>query len=833
MSGELVARLSAYPKMRSALERLPPKMLAVCTGQPTARIDVDVALDGRVERAIARIRSATFTGKGDSEMVPMLYTSYVEKIARVLQQTLGIVAVSNDAEADAALSLLPMPLLDVPRAPPLRLAEGQLMLLTTDAPGRLAGGEGSTHLGRVAIDGRSVTRLLALNAGARELAFDACSQAVLPWRPTVRGWTDGLPTRLRAVVERTQSLTGTEGEGVLEQQMQAIVAEVDSVSGEVLSTSGWSGGEHPCLSEVRPAKEALAKSRRTEAERADQLAVCLGELRSSIPLAMEMLAAHALRATGAAGARRYATSQALTVRRSGGGGWTDALVVDFDVDEQSHRLRFGSGDEEVLLRLHPWNHGPRELAIASFETLRHWWVQSLQNRHEYLVDALSGVRLNIRSQLVPIEVTTREHGQPLPGDADSVSKWLHALYAWRRRGTEEDSSTATLLTAGPAAGKTSLLSQVIMRSLDGELVPILIKTQLLQQHLLKEENRSMFGASWNWIDAFLRIEHGDTPLYRMLRQAMMTRRALLLIDGLDEGGQVREQIERHVAEVVVPQGHVLLATSRPAGVSEERYKDFHRLRLSALSEEQQQQAVERRLGERAAELLPYLREKIPLDGDTQTRITGNPLMLSMVISVYELRQGIAMPATASELYSVATRAMLDQAGASEELVRALSALFCAAHTKQQRIITEEHLQEAAQALDGADGLSTLRARALQDRMPLLSVLQAEPLQMQAAHLSLQEFFVAQAICEGRGQLKLPIEHVGSSGAIHRVKLSFGVWWSNTAKLCSEMGDGFGRSLLRAAGIEGDAPELKLELRGDRPTDLVMVQALMAVSTSME
>ena len=93
-----------------------------------------------------------------------------------------------------------------------------------------------------------------------------------------------------------------------------------------------------------------------------------------------------------------------------------------------------------------------------------------------------------------------------------------------------------------------------------------------------------------------------------------------------------------------------------------------------------------------------------------------------------------MPATVVELYGVATQAMLEQAGVSEDLMRTLSALFVAAHTKQQRIITEEHLQAAVQALGNEEAVRTLRERALQDRVPLLSVLQAEPLEMQAAHL---------------------------------------------------------------------------------------------------
>ena len=48
--------------------------------------------------------------------------------------------------------------------------------------------------------------------------------------------------------------------------------------------------------------------------------------------------------------------------------------------------------------------------------------------------------------------------------------------------------------------------------------------------------------------------HGSTSeMYLMLRQAMLARRALLLIDGLDEGGKVRNEIERHVTEVLAPQ----------------------------------------------------------------------------------------------------------------------------------------------------------------------------------------------------------------------------------------------------------------------------------------
>ena len=46
----------------------------------------------------------------------------------------------------------------------------------------------------------------------------------------------------------------------------------------------------------------------------------------------------------------------------------------------------------------------------------------------------------------------------------------------------------------------------------------------------------------------------------------------------------------------------------------------------------------------------------------------------------------------------------------------------------------------------ARALLLLKERVIADRMPLLSLLQASPLQLQAAHLSFQEFFTCCAIC---------------------------------------------------------------------------------------
>ena len=370
------------------------------------------------------------------------------------------------------------------------------------------------------------------------------------------------------------------------------------------------------------------------------------------------------------------------------------------------------------------------------------------------------------------------------------------------------------------------------------MVPILIKVQQLQRRLINQPDN--FGTAWNWVDAFLCLEYHDQPaVYRFLRQALLSRRVLLLIDGLDEGGAKRDEIQRHVTEVLAKQGHVMLCTSRPASVTESSFPGFRRLHLSPLTEQQQQEALEQRLGAPLdAPRLEYLK-RMPVGYDG-LRVTANPLMLSMIASVYELRQGVGMPETIAELYEHASEAMLSRGGASSrELRRLMQAVFFEAHVAERRVIEDRHLDAAALSLelpkvltyirerakgkaekgralrDACDQLSPLlrealkqmRQRVANDKLPLFSLLETEPLKLQSSHLSFQEYFAARKLCEEGTCL--------SSGVL---PWQWSAWWQNAVKLGSEM-DGFGSGMLRAAGVQGDALSLSRELSGHQPTVL--------------
>jgi Ran GTPase-activating protein (RanGAP) involved in mRNA processing and transport len=923
-------RLTAYPALRMHLDQLQPKVFALSSDADATPIEVEVSeLD--VAADIERIKNSKFTSKGDHPVVVGLYTKYVHDTVGALTKTLGSLQMLASGSATAAPAE-PLPQVDAPAASPLRLAEGQPLLLLS-WQGNGAGG--GPRFGVVDATGGRVAAAV-MGGDDAELAYDRCSQAVLPWRPPAAGWEAafiGDARALRDLAEPARRLADDARRMESESALRAVgerareIADSAARCQSIAHAAREAGGAvQSCVDEAAALFKPLQQGDPT------QLQAALDVVRAAVerlqPVALEAALTAALRSSGASGARRYAAGQALTVRTAAG--WRDADVAIAGADGLCHRLTFseGSGELPATLTLHPWNHAPRELPHAAYEAVHEWWTRKLRNQHTQIFDALSGHPLDALQQCVAIKVM---------GDADlagvhdvrGLSDWLHSLHASRSLGEAITAPGAALLTAPPAAGKTTLISQAVVLALDNaDLVPIVIKVQLLQAKL--HDAPDAFASHWNWVDAYLSLTERP-EMHRMLRQAMMARRALLLLDGLDEAGAKRAEIEQHVVEVLAPQGHVMLCTSRPAGVVEARFSGFRLLKLAPLTEAQQEQALLQRLGNEGdvRQLMTFV-ERMPTSTDPdaptmQHRVTANPLMLSMVASVFEIRKGLGMPKTVAELYAFASDAMLARGGVVTAEVRTLlEVVFFEAHVAQARVITDVQLLRAAlgafappgtladldakvanpfqtfkgrpekghyvELLDGerkgqrgvivdtiistyrvklADGATTgwlyskqlassgldaaacraqmarvdavrlpalrgavqalrdkeraavaeVRERVGQDTLPLLSLLQVEPLQMQSAHLSFQEYFAAQAICSGK--YRLP---EGSPPP-----WQWPAFWANAVTLGSEMGDAFGKGLKQTAGV-GDELDLSKKLiggiGGDRPTMVAAVALLM-------
>ena len=108
--------------------------------------------------------------------------------------------------------------------------------------------------------------------------------------------------------------------------------------------------------------------------------------------------------------------------------------------------------------------------------------------------------------------------------------------------------------------------------------------------------------------------------------------------------------------------------------------------------------------------MPYVHNTVPRDVETGLLVTSNPLMLSMVASVYELRGDLQMPKTIAELYKVSSDAMLARGGASSDHLRKLlQRIFFEAHVAQRRVIEDRQLDEAALGMERPEALEAIRA----------------------------------------------------------------------------------------------------------------------------
>ena len=274
--------------------------------------------------------------------------------------------------------------------------------------------------------------------------------------------------------------------------------------------------------------------------------------------------------SGAGAPPRYSAGSQLWIHQDGAppDSWQAATVkVSANAAASLKHAVDGLESNEVLL--HYFNHCPLEMELAAMQRALKTYSLSMCVAHGFIIDALSGRRLDVfrrarslirsphhvelmhivcpdaasihlhASECVPIQIQT---SPPKPGspqkrlnhtmvqDVMGLARHLRWMMAERlARGGELSFSPALLVVAGPASGKTSLMSQLVMHTLTKrldddvgnvdydaspmqimELVPVLIKmTQLAR--LLESENpahKDAFANALNFADAFLRITMG-------------------------------------------------------------------------------------------------------------------------------------------------------------------------------------------------------------------------------------------------------------------------------------------------------------------------------------
>ena len=115
-----------------------------------------------------------------------------------------------------------------------------------------------------------------------------------------------------------------------------------------------------------------------------------------------------------------------------------------------------------------------------------------------------------------------------------------------------------------------------------------------------------------------------TKQHRLLMQAVLERRCLFLVDGVDEAGSAKKEIERAIADELLDQGHKTIVTSRHSGFKMESFERCQLVELLPMSHGQQEAMVRARLGSEGEEVVTEFMSALQSSG-AYTEIANIPV----------------------------------------------------------------------------------------------------------------------------------------------------------------------------------------------------------------
>jgi serine/threonine protein kinase/energy-coupling factor transporter ATP-binding protein EcfA2 len=298
--------------------------------------------------------------------------------------------------------------------------------------------------------------------------------------------------------------------------------------------------------------------------------------------------------------------------------------------------------KEVVLDLDETNHAPALFTDrTAMARARKAYEIELMDKHAFIFDIFSGQKLSTRTQTATLQYHASDHvAKALEQVEDLDSLAYQAQKASQiHQSAQQERFNATMileemhadlvLILGPAAsGKTTLLKTLIMlivhRYGDLDLIPVLIP--IIEVLPVLDKCKHDQGASV--VAAFM--QHKYPQHTHLLMQMMRMHRVIFLVDGIDESGSSRGSVENFVTVELLELGHKTVITSRRSGFSSDAFRQCQLVELLPLSVEQQSEMVHMRVPDhtKASQLVQEL------GNDAFKEIASNPLMLTMMISVY-------------------------------------------------------------------------------------------------------------------------------------------------------------------------------------------------------
>jgi hypothetical protein len=461
-----------------------------------------------------------------------------------------------------------------------------------------------------------------------------------------------------------------------------------------------------------------------------------------------------------------------------------------------HRIlvetRHSNSCESVALQLNETNHTPALfMDRCTMEQAAKSYKLELVDKHATITDIFSGQQLSTRTQTATLQYHEAEHMVQVFNRNDDVDSLAYQDACKARISTKHNDEAPSqkirlgvtsilhrmcsggsifALILGPAAsGKTTLLKTLIMAVVNqhGDLAPILIP--IIEVIPVLSECDANSGESV--VAAFL--QHRYPQHAHLLLQMMLMHRVVFFIDGIDESGSSREAVENFVTVELLERGHKTVITSRHSGFSSDAFKQCQLVELLPLSTEQQSQMVRTRVpdGEQADQLMQEL------GSSTFKEISSNPLMLTMMISIY-LNNNCKLISNRSELYEKALRTIIirsdkQRAGlersAQDDLFEHLQKLASGSHQRdgERRVFTSV---EAAKWV-GRGGWKLIQMAVHTGQLPIIVPMGPngkDTEEYRFGHMSYQEYLVAreyyQQITSSRFSTKVVVELFGGTPA---------------------------------------------------------------------
>jgi len=390
-------------------------------------------------------------------------------------------------------------------------------------------------------------------------------------------------------------------------------------------------------------------------------------------------------------------------------GWVDATVASTPSPQTSFKyaLRVKHADGSLVesskfLSAASSGRSMPGMTAGTFEEEVHKIKAFFRARHSFIIDALSGVRLNVKECAPPSlrvkvyqnsgEALLRSGSKMMPrGSGGTAPKKVQAMHSLVSQGSSQggDNTSTTrfgwptilstldnfekgvptcnpsafLVLGSPGSGKSCMVNRIIMETLDRyhNLVPLLVPIADLVRRSggeldLSNPTRAIIQ---DWLDRYLRVTYGeDSNRYWMICQAMAMKRVAFLFEGFEDSGKMMKEVEGLIADLILD-GHLVVVTSRPLLGGETKLEEMAEyltvMQLENLSDENKRAVALKRLGHEGIvaydRLFRRLRDSqatadaVGEVGDEEMQekaaeqdVFGNPMMLSMLLCYLQTTQ---------------------------------------------------------------------------------------------------------------------------------------------------------------------------------------------------